>query len=284
MDDARAAYPLTIDPWLQQAKLTAGDAAASDYYTYAAAVSGEAEAGPVEVSVWKRKPTLMAESFRATLTSILFSGQNGDQPRVVTLTSPGPAEGKTTVVSNLAVALAEINRKVLLIDADLRKPRQHQIFNVSKDHGLAEILLERGPLNEESLNGSIRATEVENLFVLPAGEQTLGSTNLLYSKRMAELLERLDEAFDMILIDTPPMMQIPDARILGRLSDAVILVLRAGQTTRDTALAARERLAADGTRVLGTILNYWDPKKSSGGYYHYYYDRYYRTRYYHEDV
>ncbi|HHN73507.1 MAG TPA: polysaccharide biosynthesis tyrosine autokinase, partial [Thermopetrobacter sp.] len=246
--------------------------------------NGEAEAVPVELTVWKRKPTLMAESFRAALTSILFSGQNGDQPRVVTLTSPGPQEGKTTVASNLAVALAEINRKVLLIDADLRKPRQHQIFNVSKDHGLAEILLERGPLSEESLNGSIRATEVENLYLLPAGEQTLGSTNLLYSSRMAELLERLDEAFDMILIDTPPMMQIPDARILGRLSDAVILVLRAGQTTRDTALAARERLAADGTRVLGTILNYWDPKKSSGGYYHYYYDRYYRTRYYHEDV
>ncbi len=243
---------------------------------------GEAEPVPVELTVWKRKPTLIAESFRAALTSILFSGQNGDQPRVVTLTSPGPQEGKTTVASNLAIALAEINRRVLLIDADLRKPRQHEIFHVSRDHGLAEILLERGPLSEESLNGSIRATGLENLYVLPAGEQTTGSTNLLYSKRMAELLERLDEAFDMILIDTPPMMQIPDARILGRLSDAVILVIRAGHTTRDTALAARERLTADGTRVLGTILNYWDPKKSSGGYYHYY-DRYYRTRYYHEE-
>lgn len=237
---------------------------------------------PVELVVWKRQPSPIAESFRAALTSILFSGQNGSRPRVLTFTSAHPAEGKTTVVSNLAIALAEVNRRVLLIDADLRRPRLHEILNVPQTTGLSEILKAREPLGPDALNGSIRPTEIENLYVLASGASTGSSTNLLYSERMSELLELLEKTFDTILIDTPPMLQIPDARIVGRMSDAVILVVRAGQTTRDTALAARQRFSEDGTRVLGSILNFYDPRKSSGSRYGYYnYDRYY-THYYQE--
>ncbi len=237
------------------------------------------ERTPVELTVWKRQPSVMAESFRAALTSILFSGQNGDRPHILTLTSASPSEGKTTVASNLAIALAEINRQVLLIDADMRKPRQHEVFGVSRERGLSDLLLDRTPLGAEILQGAIRETKVENLFLLPAGTITSGSTNLLYSERMEDLLRRLDDAFDTILIDTPPMMQIPDARILGRMSDAVILVLRAGKTMRDTALAARQRFAEDGTQVMGTILNYYDPKKSGGGRHYGYGYRYYGGEY-----
>ena len=231
----------------------------------------------VELATWKRQPSAVAESFRAALTSILFSGQNGSRPRVLTLTSAQPSEGKTTVASNLAIALAEVDQRVLLIDGDLRRPRLHEIFQLTREHGLSDLLKDRAPFGEKSLNGSIRETSVNNLFVLPSGDDSARATNLLYSERMSEALEHFEQEFDTVLIDTPPMMQIPDARILGRMSDAVILVVRAGQTTRDAALAARQRFMEDRTKVLGSILNYWQPKKGRGPRYAYY-DRH--ARYY----
>ena len=235
------------------------------------------DAAPVETAVAVQKHSMLAESFRAVLTSILFSSQNGNRPRVIVLTSPSPGEGKSTIAANLGEALAEVNKRVLLIDGDLRKPRLHDIFETGKEHGLSEVLQETCPL-PESMNGAVRETRVANLFLLPSGAESAASTNLLYSERMAALLELFEKEFDTVLIDTPPMMQVPDARILGRLADAVILVLRAGRTTRDAAQAARARLAEDGTTVLGAILNDWDPKRAGASRYGYYYDRY---RYYH---
>jgi capsular exopolysaccharide synthesis family protein len=232
----------------------------------------------VETAVAVQKHSVLAESFRAALTSILFSGQNGNRPRVIVLTSPSPGEGKTTVVANLGEALAEVNKRVLLIDGDLRKPRLHEIFETERERGLSDLLRDPAPL-AEAVNGSVRETRVANLFLLPSGAESAASTNLLYSERMAALLELMEKEFDTVLIDTPPVMQIPDARILGRLADAVILVLRAGKTSRDAALAVRERLAEDGTRVLGAILNDWDPKRAGGGRYGYGYG-YERYRYY----
>ncbi|MCW5978486.1 MAG: polysaccharide biosynthesis tyrosine autokinase [Bryobacteraceae bacterium] len=231
------------------------------------------------VSAVNPQTAVLAESFRSTLTSILFSSENGSRPRVLVLTSANPSEGKTTVAANLAEALAEVNQKVLLIDGDLRKPRLHEIFEVPKEHGLSDLLKDRAPL-PESLNGSIRQTKVPNLFLLTSGEASAGATNLLYSERMSRLLELFEKEFDMVLIDTPPMLQIPDARILGRLSDAVILVVRAGRTTRDLALAAKQRLSEDGTKLLGTVLNYFDHKRAAGS--PYYYDKYYRYQRYYE--
>lgn len=233
----------------------------------------------IELATWQRKPSLVAESFRATLTSILFSGQNGDRPRVIVLTSPNPGEGKSTVVSNLGIALAEINQRVLLIDADLRKPRLRSIFCLTAPSGLSDLLRQKQPLNGGPVEGLVSETEVPGLFVLPSGSESAASTNLLYSPRMGELLQLLRHHFDTILIDTPPMLHIPDARVLGRLADAVILVVRANRTTRDATRAAYQRLAEDGTPVLGTILNDWNPKRTPGYGYYRYYDRYYR-RYY----
>lgn len=232
----------------------------------------------VETAVVVQKHSILAESFRAALTSILFSSQNGSRPRVIVLTSPGAGEGKTTLAANLGEALAEVNKRVLLIDGDLRKPRLHEIFEIDREHGLSDLLQDASPL-PESMNGAVRETRVANLFLLPSGAESAASTNLLYSERMARLLELFEKEFDTVLIDTPPMMQIPDARILGRLADAVILVLRAGRTSRDAAQAARARLAEDGTHVLGAILNDWDPKRAGASRYGYYYDRYRYYRY-----
>ena len=231
----------------------------------------------VELVTWQRKPSLQSECFRATLTSILFAGQNGDRPRIIVITSPLPAEGKTTVVSNIAIALAEINRPVLVIDADMRKPRLHEIFGIPNTWGLSDLLAGRNSLNGCPREAFARETEIPDLYVLPSGPGIRSISNLLHSPRAPELLERVRKEFDTVLIDTPPMMQIADARVLGQIADAVILVVRAGQTTRDSAKTAAARFDEDGTLVLGTVLNAWNPSASGYGYYddYYAYQKYY---------
>ena len=126
----------------------------------------------------------------------------------------------------------------------------------------------------------MRETSVSGLFLVTAGPSTAAATNLLYSPQLPALMERLREKFDMVLIDSPPVLQIPDARVLGRVADAVVLVLRAGKTTRDAAQAVRQRLAEDGIPVLGVILNDWNPQTSGPGYYSYYRRYYYPGGYY----
>jgi len=229
----------------------------------------------IELVTWYRKPSLLAESFRTTLASILFFEQNGNRPRVMVLTSSAPGEGKTTVASNLAISLAEISRRVLLIDADMRRPRVHDVFDLANSWGLSDLLREKNPIDDYPLEALARETQVPGLYVLPSGPGTVSIANLLYSPRMPELLSRFRREFDTVLIDTPPMLQISDARVLGRLADGVVLVLKAGATTRDMALAASQRFVEDGTPVLGTILNQWNPATTTGyGYYSGYYQYY----------
>jgi polysaccharide biosynthesis transport protein len=244
----------------------------------AIASGNNGRADQVELVTWQRKPSLVAESFRSTLISILFSGENGGSQKVLVVTSAGPAEGKSTVTSNLAIAIAEVGQKVLLIDADMRRPRQHEIFAVNNERGLSSLLREKTALNgDKSLGGLIRETEVPGLFILPSGPGTSAATNLIYGLHMPELLKYARTNFDIVLIDTPPMLQISDARVLGRMADRVIMVIRAGFTTRDAAVAARQRFDEDGTRVLGTILNDWNPKSAPDGYYGYS-SKYYRAQ------
>jgi capsular exopolysaccharide synthesis family protein len=224
----------------------------------------------MELVTWQNRPSLIAESFRSTLASILVAERNGQRPRVLLVTSAGRGEGKSTTVSNLGIALAEINQKVLLVDADMRKPHLHQIFNAPNTWGLSDLLREKTPLKDMPVEALARETEISGLHILPSGPGTLSIANLLYSHRMSELLQKLRAEFDMVLIDTPPMLYISDARVLGRLADGAILVVRAGQTTRDDAMGAKQRLVDDGIHVLGTILNGWDSKaRTRYGYYAY---------------
>jgi len=235
----------------------------------------------VELVTWHHRASGMAESFRTTLASILFAGHDGDRPKVLVITSPGAAEGKTAVTSNLGVALAEAGHKVLLIDGDLRKPRLHELFGLANTLGLGDFLQDRQARLEEAISSTVRETKLAGLWVLPAGPKTAAASNLLYSPRLPELLKAVRQDYDMVLIDTPPMLQMADARLLGRLADAVILIIRAGKTTRDAAQAARDRLSGDGIEVLGTILNDWNPRATHPGYYRYY-DRY--RHYYHREA
>ncbi len=215
-----------------------------------------------ELATWKRKPSLLAECARTTLTSILLPSQDREGPRLIVLTSPCPGDGKTTVACNLGIAVAEIGRKVLLIDGDLRRPRLHKVFGVNNNWGLSDVLWAHTPLETVPLSHLACQTEVSGLCLMPGGGCDVTPSNLFYSPRMSMLLKRLRNEFDMILIDAPPMIHLADARVLGRLADGVILVIRAGQSTAESAQFARQRFAEDGTRVLGFVLNKWDPKTS----------------------
>jgi polysaccharide biosynthesis transport protein len=228
-------------------------------------------ADSIELVTWNRRASVVAESFRATLTSILMSQQNGHPAKAILVTSPSPREGKSTVVTNLAVALAEINQRVLLVDADLRRPRVHTIFKQANTWGLIDLLSNTDSCADYPLEAFARKTHIPGLFTLPSGPVSVNSARRLYSPRMAELLERFRSEFDAVLIDTPPVLSVADARILSRLVDAVLLVFRAGQTEREAANMALGVFEADGVQVLGTVLNDWNPKATGYGNYGQYY-------------
>jgi polysaccharide biosynthesis transport protein len=217
----------------------------------------------VELAMRNDAQSLVAESFRNVLTSILLSDSTENRPRVIVVTAAGRQAGKSSSVSNLALALAEIGQKVLVIDADMRRPRQHLIFDSSNSWGLSDILQERTSLKDCPLEVIARPLECPGLYLLPSGPACANVSSLLYSNRVAELLQRVRREFDTILIDTPPVLMVADARVVGRLADASILVIRAGETTRDIAFQAKQRLVDDGIVVLGTILNRWRLKSKA---------------------
>jgi capsular exopolysaccharide synthesis family protein len=219
------------------------------------------------------KRSAMSEAFRTTLTSILFSGEHGNHPHVLVISSSAPREGKTTLATNLAIALAEIHQRVLLIDADLRRPRLHRVFDVENGKGLADLLRLKEPV-AAPLNGHVQRTEIPDLYVMPSGSSHEDDLSLFHSRRLAELVTLVRGEYDMVLIDTPPMLTMADARIIARHADGVIIVTRANQTSRESLKDACQRFQEDGTNVLGTVLNDWNPKKSTHYGYYRYYDKY----------
>jgi succinoglycan biosynthesis transport protein ExoP len=228
----------------------------------------------LELVLTQRPFSQMAEAYRATLTSLLFC-EPTMQKRVIAISSPNEGEGKTTTLANLGLALAEIGQRVLLIDGDVRKPRLHKIFDLPTDLTLTDILKDKRLVLDAPVDDLVQPTKVADLFVLPSRTGSASVASLLYSPRLALALGRFRSEFDVILIDTPPTLQMCDARVVGRLTDAVVLVFRLGSTTKDSAAAAVRRLSEDGTCVLGTILNDWDPRRTAiyGYRYPYMYNR-----------
>jgi len=213
-------------------------------------------AGDFALVTWEHGLTPIAESFRAVVASVILAGENGSRPRVVVVSSPHAGEGKTTVAVNLAIALSEINQRVLLIDADLRKPCLHEIFCLDNQIGLTGVLT--GRTSPWASSGALEGTHISGLNVLPGGCSPDRAPRLLYSPRLGELLRAVRLQFDTVLIDTPPVLAMPDARVIARLADSVVLVVRANRTTREAAAAACQRFADDGTLVLGAVLNDWN--------------------------
>lgn len=206
---------------------------------------------------WYEKSSLPAECFRAAVASLRLSSESGVRPRIIVVTSAGPSEGKTTMVANLGIALAEIEKTVLLVDADVHRPRLHNVFGLSNQTGLISLLKDARPIDEYSAEELGKKTAVPGLSLLPTGPiLPLGQVNgLLNSDRVPLLLAALKREFSTVLIDTPPALGVSYARVLARLADTTILVIRAEHTTIEVARAAYQRLVEDRIRVDGTILN-----------------------------
>ncbi len=234
-------------------------------------VTSSNDNNPVELVTWQRQGSLLAESFRTVLTSIMFSER---RPRVLVISSANPGEGKTTVSSNLSIALSEISQRVLLIDADMRRPRLHRLFNLHNDKGLSDLLREKHPVKASEVIGAIRESWIPGLHILTSGPWAANASTLLYSARLPEILEIARKTFDTVVIDSPPMLHIADARLIAKHSDAVLLVLRAGKTTRAAGLMAIQKFVADGSPIMGTVLTDWNPDQNGYGYDYKYYSSY----------
>jgi succinoglycan biosynthesis transport protein ExoP len=207
----------------------------------------------------------IAESFRAIRTAMHF-GLQGQPAKTILITAPAPGDGKTTVASNLAIAIAQAGRRVLLIDADCWHPSLHEIFGCGEGPGLTSVLRKKATLAEV-----VKKSDIENLDVLPCGEIPHNPAELLDSPALEQLLKDASEQYDQVLIDSPPVVPITDARILAAHCGATILVLRAGKSTRRMTDDAFEALGAVGAPILGLVVN--DVARPSASrshqYYHY---------------
>ncbi|MEO8097282.1 MAG: polysaccharide biosynthesis tyrosine autokinase [Acidobacteriota bacterium] len=214
----------------------------------------EAGLAAVELATALRKPSHLAESFRSTLSSLLLSSPDG-LPQVVLVTSPSGGEGKTTIACNLAVAAAEMKKRVLLIDAHLRRPRVHSILSVANSWGLSDVLADSIDLEQLPLNIIYKETRIPRLSVLPSGPAPVSVVTLFHSGRFDTLLQRLRREFDLIVVDGPPILELGGARLISRSAAGVILALRADHTLCATALEAVAELAQDKAPLLGLVWN-----------------------------
>ncbi|UCH97771.1 MAG: polysaccharide biosynthesis tyrosine autokinase, partial [Candidatus Aminicenantes bacterium] len=218
----------------------------------------------IELANYLDPESIYAENYRNIRTSILLSTPD-HQPRILTITSAIPQEGKTAAVVNLAVSFTEFDKKVLIIDADLRNPGVHKIFKIKNTKGLSSFLVGRSKLDEV-----IFKTEVNNLTVIPSGPVPPNPGGLLYAKAMGELVQASKADFDFIFLDTPPLMGITDAVIIGHHSDGVLLITWGGKTHKKLVEKARDELNKyTNLRLLGVVLNRVNIKRNGYRYYSY---------------
>jgi capsular exopolysaccharide synthesis family protein len=230
------------------------------------------ESGPairdIELITHVSPKSNFSESYRAIRTAILLSTA-ATGPKVYVVSSALPSEGKSSTISNLAVTMAQTGKKVLLIDADLRKPRQHRIFEMKNVDGLTNYLSGMAPLSEVA-----KATSIPGLSLINAGPVPPNPAELLGSARMAEFLKEAKKSFDIILIDTPPILAVTDALVMGSGVDGIILVIWSGKTSREALKRAKKRMDLIKVKPLGVIVNRVNVQEHDY-YYKHQYSRYY---------
>jgi capsular exopolysaccharide synthesis family protein len=207
----------------------------------------------------------IAEAFRTLRTNISFSAFKGSN-KVILITSPGSGEGKSTVTANLAVVMAQAQIRVLIVDCDLRKPMMHNCFSIDKANGLTNLLVQDLDLEEV-----ISSTEVVRLNMIASGPIPPNPSELLGSAKMAEILAMVAEQYDVVLLDTPPVVAVTDAVLLAPMVDSVLLILKAGETRIEMAREARDRLQNAGAKRIGVVLNEAE-MQNIGDYRSYYYN------------
>jgi len=191
----------------------------------------------------------ISEAFRTLRTNLEFSSL--DKPiRSMVVTSAAPEEGKSTTLANLAVAIAQAGKKVILVDCDLRRPSLHQVFNARATPGFTDMMRDDALMNQPPL----QETPVQNLWLLSSGTIPPNPAELVAARRMSEVIATLQKQADIILFDAPPVIAVTDAAVLSSKVDAVLLVINAGKTKRDHAKKARALLEKVNAHLIGTVL------------------------------
>ena len=208
--------------------------------------------------------SVISEQYRAIRTNIEYS--NVDQnTKTILVTSSDKNEGKTTTVSNLAVSFANLNKKILLIDCDLRNASIHKMFRLNNIYGLTDILAK-----DRAVDKCIQETELENLYVLTAGAIPPNPAEILSSEKMKNLIEDLKNIYDYIFIDTPPIGLVTDAGVLSSFIDGVVLVVKSESVEKKYLEETKKKLDAVDARILGAILNSYKSEQKDYNYYSYY--------------
>jgi len=219
-----------------------------------------------EFIVFSKPDSIPAEAFRALRTRLQFTTPDAAKMKVILVTSSAPTEGKTIIATNLAGSFSQINKKVLLVDCDLRKPRVHNVFNMNRHPGLVDYLFSHNTLDE-----IIRTTEMPNLDFIPCGTIPPNPAELMESEAMLNFLNELRGRYDFIILDTPPVIAVTDSEILSRYVDGSILVVSADTTEMELLRRAGEIMRQGTHHFIGAVLNNFVYKSSYGSYYKYYY-------------
>ena len=202
----------------------------------------------------------------------MFAKTKHENSSVILVSSPGPGEGKTTSIVNLAITYANLGKKTVLIDCDLRKPVTHKIFKLDRDPGITKYLTG----NLSSCTEILNKTEIDNLSMITCGYVPPNPSEILASEKMEKLMEELRQEFEIILIDSPPLLAVTDSFILTKFADQFILVVRSGKTEKGGLDRSLEQMKYVGADLSGIVMN--DVSKSSSygkGYYYNYYQYYY---------
>jgi capsular exopolysaccharide synthesis family protein len=230
----------------------------------------ETEKGPRDLHIHREPKSMIAECMRAIRTNLLFMSPDRPFKRVV-VTSSGPQEGKSTTAINLGIAMAQSGSRVLVVDTDMRRPRLHKAFGVSNEKGVSSLVVGEGTLDD-----AIKSTEIPGLFVLPCGPVPPNPAELLHTQAFNDILTRLGERFDRVILDTPPVGAVADAVVLATQVDGVVLVVKASKTNRDLAKRTVRALNDVKANIFGAVLNDVNLEASKyGDYYYGYAYRYY---------
>jgi polysaccharide biosynthesis transport protein len=239
--------------------------------------NGHRKGAGSELLINANGPSPQAEAYRHLRTSVLLSTP-GRAPKTLLVTSSVPAEGKTTTVVNVATVLAQTGAKVLVIDADMRRPRLHQVFGMDADQGLSSIL--SSDVSEVEILAMINQYQDSNVYLLGSGTIPPNPAELLGAEQMRRLLEVAGATFNYVVIDSPPIASFTDGMLISSMVDGVLLVVHGGKTSRQVARRTRQMLHEIGAKIIGVVLNKVDMRSHSYYYYRHNYEGYYYSGYY----
>jgi capsular exopolysaccharide synthesis family protein len=211
----------------------------------------------------------ISEAYRVLRSNIRFAWVSNPESALL-VTSAEPGEGKTTTAANLAIVMAQTGKSVILVDSDLRRPTLHKLFELQNNEGLTDLLVNGGLTPAEAL----RPTGVDGLHLLTSGELPPNPAELLGSDSMRDLVHRLEELVDLVVLDSPPVLAVADASILGALAGGAVMVVQAGETRSEACRRGKEALENSGVKVLGVVLNSLSRRRGSYGYYYHYHHYY----------